>query len=253
MGFLIRDFAYHGTGSAGDVHGLIRRESCPVAFQFRPKADIGQIVPHVRLVPDEDVDQFSHSFIRKPIIEFLIAPEEGLFAMTHSVTFRRYRTADYHSVASLWTRINRELAPAGMEKIFEQYIAMTIDGELKQLLEVFSEAKRNAFWVVENENEIVGSFGIESRGFSDTELRRMYLDERYRGLGIAQRMLDCAQAEARARGFTTMIVSTARIQKAADRFYRKNGFRQIRTEIAEKMTTKQAGGGLTRFHFEKPL
>jgi GNAT superfamily N-acetyltransferase len=169
------------------------------------------------------------------------------------VTFRRYHATDYSSVASLWTRINRELAPGGMEHLFEQYIAMTIDGELKQLLEVFSEARGNAFWVVERANEIVGSFGIEGRSVNDTELRRMYLDEAYRGLGIAQRMLDCAQAEARALGFTKMIVSTAQIQKAADRFYRKSGFRLIRTEVAEKMTTKQAGGGLTRFHFEKVL
>jgi GNAT superfamily N-acetyltransferase len=171
----------------------------------------------------------------------------------HPVTFRRYHATDYSSVASLWTRINRELAPVGMEHLFEQYIAMTIDGELKQLLKVFSAAKRNAFWVVESANEIVGSFGIEGRSVNDTELRRMYLDEGYRGLGIAQRMLDCAQAEARALGFTKMIVSTARIQKAADRFYRKSGFRLIRTEVAENMTTKQAGGGLTRFHFEKVL
>jgi putative acetyltransferase len=173
--------------------------------------------------------------------------------MPYPVTFRRYQATDYGPVASLWTRINRELAPAGMEKLFEQYIAMTIDGELKQLAEVFSEAKRNAFWVVESTNEIVGSFGIESRSVNDTELRRMYLDEGYRGSDIAQRMLDCAQAEARALGFTKMIVSTAQIQKAAERFYRKSGFIQIRTEVAETMTTKQAGGGLTRFHFEKAL
>jgi GNAT superfamily N-acetyltransferase len=173
--------------------------------------------------------------------------------MVHLVTFRRYRAVDYNAIASLWTRINRELAPAGMEELFEQYIAMTIHGELAELLEVFSEARRNAFWVVESAKEIVGSFGIESRGVNDTELRRMYLDRDYRGLGIAQRMLDFTQAEARAFGFTKMIVSTAQIQKAADRFYRKNGFRQIRTEVAENMTTKQAGGGLTRFHFEKVL
>ena len=176
-----------------------------------------------------------------------------MITKAHPVTFRGYQVTDFSSVASLWTRINRELAPVGMEHLFEQYIAMTIDGELKQLLEVFSEAKRNAFWVVESANEIVGSFGIEGRSVNDTELRRMYLDEGYRGLGIAQRMLDCAQAEARARGFTKMIVSTAQIQKAADRFYRKSGFRVIRTEVAEKMTTKQAGGGLTRFYFEKLL
>ena len=173
--------------------------------------------------------------------------------MALPVTFRGYQVTDYGSVASLWTRINRELAPAGMEKLFEQYIAMTIDGELRQLLEVFSATKRNAFWVVTSPNEIVGSFGIESRGVSDTELRRMYLDKVYRGLGVAQRMLDCAEAEARSLGFTKMIVSTAQIQKAADRFYRKSGFQQIRTEVAETMTAKQAGGGLTRFHFEKAL
>jgi endo-1,4-beta-mannosidase len=54
-------------------------------------------------------------------------------------------------------------------------------------------------------------------------------------------------------GFTKMIVSTAEIQKAADKFYRRNGFQQIRVEVAETMNTKQAGGGLTCFHFEKGL
>jgi N-acetylglutamate synthase-like GNAT family acetyltransferase len=79
-------------------------------------------------------------------------------------------------------------------------------------LRLLSESKRNAFWVVESANEIVGSFGIEGRSVNDTELRRMYLDEGYRGSGIAQRMLDCAQTAARALGFIKMIVSTAQIQ-----------------------------------------
>jgi len=173
--------------------------------------------------------------------------------MTHSVTFRRYQIADYGTVAALWTRINRELAPAGMEEMFERYIATIIDGELKQLLEVFSAAKRNAFWVVESADQIVGCFGIESHGADDTELRRMYLDKGYRGAGIAQRMLDHAQAQARALGFKKMILSTAEIQRSAVGLYRKSGFRQIRTETAETMNPKQAGGGLTRFHFEKAL
>ena len=52
--------------------------------------------------------------------------------MAHPFTFRRYQAADYDSVASLWTRINRELAPVGMENLFEQYIATIIDGELER-------------------------------------------------------------------------------------------------------------------------
>jgi hypothetical protein len=53
---------------------------------------------------------------------------EASMASPDPVVFRRYQATDY---GSLWTRINRELAPVGMEELFEQYIAMTIDGELK--------------------------------------------------------------------------------------------------------------------------
>src|SRR5215831_20971518 len=47
-----------------------------------------------------------------------------------SLAFRRYQPSDYDQVAALWSRINRELAPAGMEELFEQYIATMITGEL---------------------------------------------------------------------------------------------------------------------------
>jgi hypothetical protein len=46
------------------------------------------------------------------------------------VVFRRYHPSHYHQVAALWGRINRELASADLEELFEQYIATTIRGEL---------------------------------------------------------------------------------------------------------------------------
>jgi GNAT superfamily N-acetyltransferase len=64
-------------------------------------------------------------------------------------------------------------------------------------------------------------FGIESRDNDSTELRRMYLDRRYRGQGIAQRMLQCAEMRARELGISKRILSTAEVQKAAISFYRK--------------------------------
>lgn len=81
----------------------------------------------------------------------------------------------------------------------------------------------------------------------------MYLDHGYRSRGIAGRMLECAEARARQLGFSTMILSTAEIQKAAIAFYRKNGFRVVDTEVADAMSTKTVGGGLSRSHFEKLL
>jgi GNAT superfamily N-acetyltransferase len=169
------------------------------------------------------------------------------------VIFRAYQLADYDPVAALWTRINRELAPADMRELFEQYITTAINGELRQLQDVFSEAKRNAFWVVESDKEIVGTFGIESRSEDSTELRRMYLDRGHRSRGIAQRMLQRAEEQARESGFSKMVLSTAGVQKAAIAFYGKNGYQLVRTDVASTMSTKTVGAGLTRFHFEKLL
>jgi GNAT superfamily N-acetyltransferase len=81
----------------------------------------------------------------------------------------------------------------------------------------------------------------------------MYLDQRYRGRGIAQRMLRCAEMRARELGFAKLILSTAEVQKAAISFYHKSGYSLVRTERADSMSTKTVGGGLTRFHFEKVL
>lgn len=153
----------------------------------------------------------------------------------------------------LWTIINRELAPADMRELFEQYIATAISGELKCLESVFSEAKRSAFWVVEHDKQIIGTFGIESCSHETTELRRMYLDRSHRGRGIAQRMLECAEMRAREFGFSKMILSTAEVQKAAIAFYAKNGFQLVRTKVTAMTSSKTVGGGLTRFHFEKDL
>jgi putative acetyltransferase len=166
---------------------------------------------------------------------------------------RAYEDADYVQVVDLFIRINRELAPPEMRERFEQYIQMSLDGEMSRLRDIFSETKRNAFWVVETGDEIIGMFGIESRSNESTELRRMYLDRRHRGRGIAQRMLQCAETRARELGFAKLILSTAEVQKAAITLYSKSGYRLVRSERANTMSTKTVGGGLTRFHFEKVL
>lgn len=166
---------------------------------------------------------------------------------------RAYGDADYAQVVALFTSINRELAPSEMRELFEQYIQTSIDQEIGRLCDIFSEARRNAFWVVETGDEIIGMFGIESRSQESTELRRMYLDARYRGRGIAQRMLQCAETRARELGFVKLVLSTAEVQKAAIGFYRKSGYHLVRTERAEAMSAKTVGSGLTRFHFEKAL
>jgi GNAT superfamily N-acetyltransferase len=124
---------------------------------------------------------------------------------------------------------------------------------MSHLRDVFSETRRNAFWVVESDDMIIGMFGIESRSNESTELRRRYLDRRHCGRGVAQCMLQYAETRARELGFARLILSTAEVQKAAIAFYRKSGYRLVRSERADAMSAKTVGGGLTRFYFEKVL
>jgi hypothetical protein len=49
------------------------------------------------------------------------------------------------------------------------------------------------------------------------------------------------------------LLSTAEVQRAAIAFYRKSGYRAVKTELADTMSTKAVGGGLTRFHSDKAL
>ena len=169
------------------------------------------------------------------------------------VVIRSYSDPDNEAAIKLFARINRELAPPHLRERFEEYISTSISGEMSRLSEVFSATRRNAFWVVEVGGAIVGMFGIESRGEHRTELRRMYLDRSFRGRGIAQRMLQCAETQAVEFGFSTMFLSTAEIQVAALAFYRKCGYRLVRTEHVDAMSTKTVGGGIERYHFEKAL
>jgi hypothetical protein len=45
-------------------------------------------------------------------------------------------------VAALWTRVNRELAPARLAALFEKYITITIEAELSRLFVIFTLARR---------------------------------------------------------------------------------------------------------------
>ena len=50
-----------------------------------------------------------------------------------------------------------------------------------------------------------------------------------------------------------MILSTGEMQKAAIAFYGKTGYELVNTEVADTMSSKTVGAGITRFHFEKLL
>ena len=169
-----------------------------------------------------------------------------------SFAIRRYADADHAAVRDLFVRVNRELAPPELRAAFENYIARSLTEEIDRLAEYYS-ARHGAFFVAHEGETFAGMFGLEGLGTRAAELRRMYLDQAFRGRGLARAMLDRAEAECRDTGTPVLTLSTSELQQAALAFYRRSGYRLVREETAAAQTNKTVGGNIRRYYFEKAL
>ena len=179
----------------------------------------------------------------------------GSPAAADEITIRPYAAGDHAAVRELFARVNRELAPPHMRELFEAYIARGLADEVDRIEAYYAE-RNGAFWVaVDADGRLLGMFGLEQvAGREDAvELRRMYVAPETRGRGVARAMLAYAEAEARARGFAVMTLSTSELQPAALALYRGAGYRAVREEAGDAMTNKTVCAGLLRFYFEKRL
>jgi putative acetyltransferase len=165
---------------------------------------------------------------------------------------RRYAEADHAAVRELFIRVNRELASVAMREAFERYIERSLAEEIDRLADYYA-SKQGAFFVAHDGDALAGMFGLEGLGTPSAELRRMYLDAAHRGSGLAQVMLDHAEATCRAAGTPVLTLSTSELQQAALAFYRKAGYRLVREETAAAQTNKTVGGDIRRYYFEKVL
>ncbi|MCD1570344.1 GNAT family N-acetyltransferase [Agromyces mediolanus] len=59
------------------------------------------------------------------------------------------------------------------------------------------------------------------------ELKRMFVDERARGLGVAGRLLEAVEADAASRGVREIVLETGTLHLPAQALYAKHGYRVI--------------------------
>ncbi len=170
----------------------------------------------------------------------------------HGVVIRPYRDDDAPAVMELFARVNRTLAPAGMEQAFEAYIALALTEEIRRISDYYSGPGR-AFHVAEEAGRVIGTYGLEPAAADALELRSIYVAPEARRRGIARALLTHAEQSCVVLGFARLVLSTASIQTAALALYRAAGYRQAREEIADAPSNKTVGRGITRFHFEKFL
>ena len=86
---------------------------------------------------------------------------------------------------------------------------------------------RGAFLVGSVDGEPVACGGVKTLAPGVGYLKRMWVAESMRGLGVGRRMLGALEGEARSLGLTTLRLETNRALPEAIQLYRSAGFREI--------------------------
>lgn len=103
------------------------------------------------------------------------------------------------------------------------------DPNLDVLFQLYSQP-RHAYWVVEQDGQVVGGGGVAPLSCSDPdicELQKMYFLPGIRGKGLARQLALAALDFAREQGFTRCYLETTAFLKDAIALYERLGFTHI--------------------------
>src|SRR5437773_545706 len=93
----------------------------------------------------------------------------------------------------------------------------------------FYQINNGNFWIAKIDNKIIGTISLLDIGNRKAALRKMFVDKDYRGkeFGVGQKLLNTLVDWTRHKKFTEIFLGTTEKFIAAQRFYEKNGFKEI--------------------------
>ena len=93
----------------------------------------------------------------------------------------------------------------------------------------FYQINNGNFWSAKIDGKIIGTISLLDIGNRQSALRKMFVDKDYRGkeFGVGQKLLNTLLDWARHKGFTEIFLGTTEKFTRAQRFYEKNGFKEI--------------------------
>jgi putative acetyltransferase len=86
---------------------------------------------------------------------------------------------------------------------------------------------QGAFLVARDGDRAVGCGAIRRLNPTTAELKRMFVEPEYRGLGVGWALLASLEAAARHLGVQRLVLETGIYQEAAIALYRRAGYRQV--------------------------
>jgi putative acetyltransferase len=128
-----------------------------------------------------------------------------------------------------WEERERTQAAEVIRSVLSEYgLGWEPDGADRDVLQVeeFYLAAGGEFWVIEHQNQIVGTGAYYPihRGEKAVEIRKMYLLPTVRGLGLGKHLLQQLETAIANRGFEQIWIETASVLKAAVKLYESHGY-----------------------------
>jgi putative acetyltransferase len=128
-----------------------------------------------------------------------------------------------------WEKDDRIPASEVIRSTLAEYgLGWEADGADRDVMQVEECYLNNGgeFWVVEQENQIVGTAAYYpiSRGENAVEIRKMYLLPHVRGLGLGKYLLQQLEEVITSRNYREIWIETASILTEAVKLYESNGY-----------------------------
>ncbi len=103
--------------------------------------------------------------------------------------------------------------------------------DLLNISSFYNKSKGN-FWVALYDKEVVGTIALVDFSADQAALRKMFVHRDHRGKekGVGQQLLDELKNWCRNKGVNKLFLGTFKSMHAAHRFYKKNGFAEIKKE-----------------------
>ena len=93
----------------------------------------------------------------------------------------------------------------------------------------FYQTKSGNFWIAKIDDKIIGTIALLVIGNHMGALRKMLVNKTYRGkeFGVGQKLLNTLMEWSKQKGFREIFLGTTDKFIRAQRFYEKNGFKEI--------------------------
>ena len=140
--------------------------------------------------------------------------------MNTTITIQPYSTDYQKQVIALILPIQ--------QKEFQISISEEDQPDLYRIPEIYQSGKGN-FWIAKVDQQVIGTIGLLDIGNNELALRKMFVDETYRGktFQVASTLLQQAMQWSKDQCIQRIFLGTTAQFLAAHRFYEKNRFEKI--------------------------